>query len=884
MKSYSFIPKKNSAQAMVEFAIVLPVLLLLLYGILEAGRLLFMYSSIVTASRQAVRYGAATGMGRDYAPGGPDNSAVPRYQDCYGIRWTANRADFLNAFDFEDVIIQNDNGPGSTPNPHCDASPLPDSDTDWTPSGSEDRLIVTVTGHFIPLVPKIVPFMERDISATSARTVLFSVPIEMPDAGGGAGGGSLTLEMTPTPTTFMFEGEVITIDYRATNNGTIELSGLTVTDSEGKVAIICSDPTLAPASDPENFSVCTGTYTITAADVAAGSVTFKAIAQASDGTNLLSSIEMTAIVPLAIQPRIALEKTASVASATENDTITYTFVLTNTGNVAVTGATVSDPKLGGLVAGCSGDLAVGAAVSCTKTYVVTVDDVDAGTIVNTATASAQYAGPPVQTVTADATETVYTPALVLIITANPMVVDHVGQVVTYSYTLYNNTDTRTLYMPYSIAGVDCTTATSPLNPRSNTVCTRTLTVTQAQFDTASIPGNPSVTANVCNEVAKCNKPIQSNSYPEPSIAISGQHPALALQMSAAPNPATTVQNVTYTYRLTNTGNVTLSQPFTLNDTRFGNLTSQCSTAAISPGTFKDCTYTYQVSNDDILAGSIVSSANATATFGSQTVPASAGPYTLTTFQGPRLALQVIGIPATYTSTDTSIYFVYRLTNTGTVPLNAPYVVTASKATGPVDCSTATSPLPVGQTTYCDNIYVIPPEEQPVGSKIVNSSSITYWHATGQAAATAAPVTVSNPVPACNTTNIYGAAFAKNTPLNTMTVTFTNKTGVALRIKDITVRWNHDRGHGNGGDRTLQMQNAMLGAVTLWDRGSGARDLGPTKLITPTNVTLPTGDSIFQFTFQQSYDTWENDGEPNESVVLTFDMAGCEGVTITYTRP
>ena len=52
---------KKPAQAMVEFAIALPVLLLLLYGILEAGRLLFLYSTVVTASRQAVRYGSATG-------------------------------------------------------------------------------------------------------------------------------------------------------------------------------------------------------------------------------------------------------------------------------------------------------------------------------------------------------------------------------------------------------------------------------------------------------------------------------------------------------------------------------------------------------------------------------------------------------------------------------------------------------------------------------------------------------------------------------------------------------------------------------------------------------------------------------------------------------
>ena len=65
MKWKKLNPKKSKAQAMVEFALALPLLLLLLYGILETGRLLFMYSTVVTASRQAVRYGSATGTGNE---------------------------------------------------------------------------------------------------------------------------------------------------------------------------------------------------------------------------------------------------------------------------------------------------------------------------------------------------------------------------------------------------------------------------------------------------------------------------------------------------------------------------------------------------------------------------------------------------------------------------------------------------------------------------------------------------------------------------------------------------------------------------------------------------------------------------------------------------
>ncbi len=73
MKKKTTRSQKSPAQAMVEFALVLPVLLLLIYGILEVGRLLFIYSSVVSAARQAARYGSTTGV---------NASGTFRYRDC----------------------------------------------------------------------------------------------------------------------------------------------------------------------------------------------------------------------------------------------------------------------------------------------------------------------------------------------------------------------------------------------------------------------------------------------------------------------------------------------------------------------------------------------------------------------------------------------------------------------------------------------------------------------------------------------------------------------------------------------------------------------------------------------------------------------------------
>src|SRR5215217_1030785 len=175
MNAKKLTSKKNKAQAMVEFAIVLPILLLLLYGLLEAGRLLFIYSTIVTASRQAVRYGSATGEG---------SSSVPRFQDCAGIRAAAQKVDYLNAFDDEDIIIAWDTGPNSTANTFCSGSPLPVTDTHFAPTNNSSRLLVRIEGNYFPIVPKIVGFLERSdastsgpIEAQSARTVMVSVSI-----------------------------------------------------------------------------------------------------------------------------------------------------------------------------------------------------------------------------------------------------------------------------------------------------------------------------------------------------------------------------------------------------------------------------------------------------------------------------------------------------------------------------------------------------------------------------------------------------------------------------------------------------------------------------------------------------------------------------------
>ena len=100
-------------------------------------------------------------------------------------------------------------------------------------------------------------------------------------------------------------------------------------------------------------------------------------------------------------PSIDLDKQAGsildldANGADVGDTIDYTFIVTNTGNVPLTSVGVNDPKVGA-VSCPAGPLAPGAQRTCTATYMLTQADVNAGVVDNTATASGTPpTGPPV---------------------------------------------------------------------------------------------------------------------------------------------------------------------------------------------------------------------------------------------------------------------------------------------------------------------------------------------------------------------------------------------------------------------------------------------------------------------------------------------------------
>lgn len=158
--------KKNSGlctgQGLVEFALILPVLLMLIYGVLEVGRVVYMYNAVLTASREAARYGSA----------GDSDAATPRYQDCDGIRAAAKRMGGLANLQDADIAIRYDSGPGTA----TVASSCP-SGAEIT--GGRHRIVVTVSSIFQPFsILGNTPAFT--LQSTVARTIIVKIEVPAP--------------------------------------------------------------------------------------------------------------------------------------------------------------------------------------------------------------------------------------------------------------------------------------------------------------------------------------------------------------------------------------------------------------------------------------------------------------------------------------------------------------------------------------------------------------------------------------------------------------------------------------------------------------------------------------------------------------------------------
>ena len=370
-------------------------------------------------------------------------------------------------------------------------------------------------------------------------------------------------------------GDEVDYSYLVSNTGSVTLDPVTINDPQpGLSAVSCPAAPLSPGAS----TTCTATYPITQADLDAGVVTDTATASGQPPAGpAASSAPSTADVTLAAAPAIALLKSAAVDDQNGDfqidlgDTVTWSFTVTNNGNVTVHGIAVSDPTAGPVSCAAT-SLAPGDDTVCTADTPHTIDqaDVDAGIVSNTATSSALDPNGTAVPSNSSSTDTPVAQGSGLTATKQAAVtdVDHdghtdLGDTIAYSVVVHNSghVTLHSVSITDPLAGT-FTCPTAPLAPGQSTTCTATTayTITQADVDAGQVDNT--ATAHALDP-AGATVDAPSSSVTTPVAATSSlllvKHAAIA--DTSGDGHRGVGDTIRWTFTLTNTGTRSLTGLF-----------------------------------------------------------------------------------------------------------------------------------------------------------------------------------------------------------------------------------------------------------------------------------------------------------------------------------
>jgi uncharacterized repeat protein (TIGR01451 family) len=509
-------------------------------------------------------------------------------------------------------------------------------------------------------------------------------------------------------------GETLTYGFAITNTSNVTLHGIIINDLS---ASISGGPlTLAPnAADTTSI---TGTHLLTQAELDACSFHNDATVNGytPSPTNTLVTISDDNDTPFVTVPSILLEMdgtldmtvTGGTGQADAGDVINYTFRVTNTGNVTLTGIGLSN-LTGGitLLGGPSIATLIPGAVDTTTftgSYTLTQTDIDAGVFNNQVQANSTAPVCTSATPTSTAAESmpltqaasVQVVKLGLLDTSivSPAGQADAGDTITYTITVTNtgNVTLSNLVVTENTAGVVLTgSPIASLAPGvSNALAySATYTLTQADVDlgtflnsidvTAAQPIGPNVTDNGTD-----TRPLT----PQPSISLT-KTGTLNINASAPNGIANPGDTITYTFRVENTSNVTLTNI---------SLTDPVATisggpiASLLPDGVDTTTFTgsYTLTQADVDAGSFTNTARVTASspgFTNNVTITDNDAQTILPVPGISLvksSVQNMGVDGQIDA-DETITYGFAITNTGNVTLDTINVsdLNASLSGGPL---------------------------------------------------------------------------------------------------------------------------------------------------------------------------------------------------------
>ncbi|WP_341928262.1 DUF11 domain-containing protein [Nocardioides psychrotolerans] len=543
-------------------------------------------------------------------------------------------------------------------------------------------------------------------------------------------------------------GETLTYAFSVTNTGNVPLTNVTITDAKlGMSNVACVTNLAVGETKP---CATTKSYVVTAADIAHGSVHNVATASGKPPTGPSVTDDDDATIPTPARPALVVAKTVTDSSdpdtvASLGETLTYTFTVTNTGNVPLTGITISDPKLSMSNVPCVDNLAVGASFTCpTRTYVVTAADLAAGKVYNVATSKGTPPGGGDVMDDDDANIPTQTNAPGIDVeksVADSVDADQVGslgETLTYTFVVTNTgnvplTNVRITDAKLSMTNELCV-ATLAVGA-SATCPTKTYVVTAADVANGSVhnaataTGTPPTGGDVSDhDDATIPAPATPAIHLEKSVTDSSDADSIA-------GPG---EVLTYSFVVTNTGNVALTN-VVIDDIKLGMSNVHC-VASLPVGASATCPVkSYTTTSGDVAAGSIHNTATTTGTPPSGPAVTDDDDATIATASAmARIFLDKQVLDSSDADAVGSLgevlTYTFHVTNTGNVDLTD---VTISDPMFGLSNAPCVAVLAVGATAGCP---LLPAQSHTVTQSDVDHGSVDNTATTSGTPPTGPPVT------------------------------------------------------------------------------------------------------------------------------------------------
>jgi uncharacterized repeat protein (TIGR01451 family) len=509
-------------------------------------------------------------------------------------------------------------------------------------------------------------------------------------------------------------GETISYTIDVENTGNTTLSSVAVTDplitnAPNSGTITCPGGNPIPSLAPGASVQCTATYSVTAADVTAGSVDNTATASDGETTNqddenVLLPAQLSISV---VKTGVFQDDTAADGFAQAGETIDYTFEVTNDSASTVNNVSVSDPLVPAIT--CPGgnpipSLAGGASVTCTGTYTLLQGDVDLGQVDNTVTVDSDETPP------ANDDETVplvQNPSFTIVKTGEFQ--DESGDGFaqpgeTIAYTIEVTNDGFVTLNNISVTDPKVT----PVNcPGGNPILTLAPGATVQCSGSYSIVEADITLGRVDNTATGDPEDLPPGNDDESTPL--GQAAQMTIEKSSATALITAPGTVLYSYLVTNTGNVELTGISLSDDNDEDDLS--CPSTSLAALATMTCTASHSVTQDEIDAnGSPTADSGLLSNLVTGTATGLAEPVTddldIPIEQDPGMTVEKSSPTNTVTGTG-PVSYNYVVTNTGNVTLTN---ILLSDDNDEDDLSCPQATLATGQSMNCTATHDVTMQE------------------------------------------------------------------------------------------------------------------------------------------------------------------------------